>query len=103
MSGLRNLFALGGERQPSGWTSPPNPRRSSTKNNGLSWAEVDQGDNASTPNVAGNFGRTRGGGQLDLLQGENPFTFGGGGTLQAPPVGLPPQKGELWEASPAHP
>ena len=103
MSGFRNRFALGGERQPSGRTSPPNPRRSSTKNDDLSWAEVDQVDNASTPNVAGNFGRTRGGVQPDLPQGENPFTFGGGGMLQALLAGLPPQWGELREAIPTHP
>ena len=64
---------------------------------------MDREENASAPNVARNFGRTRGGVQLDLSQGETPFTFGGGGTLHAPPAGLPPQWGELREASPTHP
>ena len=49
------------------------------------------------------LGHPREGVQLDLPQGGNPFTFGGGGTLQAPVAGLPPQWGELREASPAHP
>jgi hypothetical protein len=40
---------------------------------------------------------------LDIPQGGNPFTFGGGGMLQAPPAGVPPQWGELKEAIPAHP
>ena len=47
MSGFRNMFALGGEHPPSGRMSPANPRQSSTKNNNLSSAEVDQGDDAS--------------------------------------------------------
>ena len=64
---------------------------------------MDQGDNASAPNVTGQFGRPRGGVQLEVPQGENPFTLGGGGTLQALPAGIPPQWGELREASPAHP
>ena len=103
MSGFRNLFALGGEHPPSGRTSLPIPRQSSTKNNNLSWAEVDQGDDASAPNVAGNFGRARGEMHLNLPQGENLFTFGGSGTFQAPPAGVPPQWGDLREAIPAHP
>jgi hypothetical protein len=103
MSGFRSLFALGGERPPSGRTSPPNLRRSSTENDNLSWAEVDQGDGASAPNVAGNFGHAKGEVHLNFPQGENPFTFGGGGMLQAPPAGVPPQWGDLGEAIPARP
>ncbi len=102
MSGLRSVFTLGGECQPSGRTSPPNPRRSSTENDDLSWAEVDKGDDASAPNVAGHFGRPRGGVQLELPRGENLFTLGGGVTFQAPPAGIPPQWEELREASPPH-
>ncbi len=103
MSGFRNLFALGGECPPSGWTSPPNPRQSSTKNNNLSWAEVDRGNDASAPNVAGSFGRARGEMHLDLPQEENPFTFGGSVTHQPPPAGVPPHWGDLREAITAHP
>ena len=103
MSGFRNLFALGGESPPLGWTSPPNPQQSSTKNNDLSWAEVDQGDDASAPNVAGSFGRARGEVHLDLHQEENPVTLGGRGTLHLPPAGVPPQWGDPRDAISTHP
>jgi hypothetical protein len=79
MSSFRSLFSLGGDRPPSGRTSPPNPRRASTKNDDLSWAEVDRGDNSSAPNVAGSFGQARGDVHIDLHQVENPFTLGGRG------------------------
>ena len=94
MSGYRNLFSLGGEHPPSGRTSPPNPQRSSTENDDLSWAEVDRGDDASAPNVAGCFGQARGDVHIDLNQVVNPFMLGGRGTLPLPPAGVPPQWGD---------
>jgi hypothetical protein len=103
MSGFRNLFALGGEGPPSCRTSPPNPRGSSTKNDNLSWAEVDRCDDASAPNVPGSFGQARGEVHLNLHQEENPFMLGGRGTLPLPPAGVPPQWGDPREAISTHP
>jgi hypothetical protein len=139
MSGFSNLFTLRGECQPLGWTSPPNPRQSSTKMTtcpGQRWIKetthppqmtldilgIQEGVCSSTyprgkthlrSEAVGQFKHHRqayhhnGGNSgklvLNLPQGENPFTFGGSGTLQAPPAGLPPQWGEPREASPTHP
>jgi hypothetical protein len=94
MTSFRNLFSLGGGHPPSSWTSPPNPRRASAENDDLSWAEVDRGDDASAPNVAGCFGQARGDVHIDLNQVVNPFMLGGRGTLPLPPAGVPPQWGD---------
>ena len=103
MSGFRNLFSLGGDRPPSGRTSPPNPRQASTKNDNLSWAEVDRGDDASAPNVAGSFGQARGAVRIDLNQVVNPFTLGGREPRPLPPAGVPPQWGDPRDAVSTHP
>ena len=103
MSSFKNLFTLEGKHQLPGCMSPTIPRRSSTEKDNLFWAEVDRGDNASAPNVAGNFGCQKGDVQLELQGGDNLFTLGGGGTLQAPPAGILRQWEELGEVSPATP
>ena len=67
MSSFKNLFTLGGKRQPPGGTSPTNPICSLTKNADLSWAEIDKGDDPSP------FWLPKGGVQFELQGGENPL------------------------------
>jgi hypothetical protein len=78
MANSRDVFALGGERQPAGGDPPTPLWRAPTDNNNLSWERLNR-DNASAPNVAGLFGCQGGGVQFNLQGGGNIFSFGGGG------------------------
>jgi hypothetical protein len=89
----RDIFTLGGNRQPSGGDPPTPTRHASMDTNKQSWEQVDQ-DNASTPNVTGQSGRQGGIVQFELQGGANTFSLGGGGTPQGPPTNIPQYWGE---------
>jgi hypothetical protein len=79
MATSRDIFALGGERQPAGGDPPAPPQHAPVDNDEHSWEKLDL-DNASAPNVAGQFGHHGGGVQFNLQGGANTFSLGGGGS-----------------------
>jgi hypothetical protein len=94
MATSRDIFALGGERQPAGGSHPPPPpRRAPADNDEQSWERFDL-NNASAPNVAGQFGFQGGCVQVDLQGGANTFSLGRGSPPPGPPANISQHWGE---------
>jgi hypothetical protein len=89
----RDIFTLGGNRQPSGRDPPTPARRAPTDTDEHLWEQVNQ-DDASTPNVIGQFGKQGGSVQFELQGGANMLSLGGGGTPQGPPANISQYWGE---------
>jgi hypothetical protein len=102
MVNSRDIFALGGECQPAGGDPPAPLRCTPTDNNNLSWEQLNR-DNASAPNVAGQFGCQGGGVQFDLQGGGNTFSLGGGVSPSGPPANITQQWGDGGDGDAAMP
>jgi hypothetical protein len=102
MANSRDIFALGGKRQPAGRDPPAPPRRAPTDYDDLSWERLDH-DNASASNVAGQFGPQGGGVQFNLQGGGNTFSLGGGVSSSGPPANITQQWGDRGDGDAATP
>jgi hypothetical protein len=90
---FRGLFSLGkGEQQAQGGTNNAPTARAPRDIDKQSWQSANL-DDASAPNVGGQFGWQGGNVQFDLPRKSNIFGIGGSGTAQGPPAYI----SQYWE------
>jgi hypothetical protein len=77
MDNIRNMFTLGGGGRTGEGGASPIPRRSNTNNYEQSWERLAGGDDMSAPNVARQFGRQGGRGNLTHEKGGKTYSHWG--------------------------